>query len=166
MKARQSDLSARSAVASVSLLLTSRIIRAWNQTGQKHAGERDIASTYLPTYRLLLWSLVFVTYATVVRRLSKSSLRGAPPSLAMSGAVMLGTVAFAFKLAFTAADAPELIAAFMQPAVKVIESTHLVTQARVVFLGIGCTWLFSILPGLNQDLRSDWSFNGMFLCVP
>ena len=166
MIARQCNPGVKSAVASFSLLLTSRIIRAWNQTGQKHAGERDIASTYLPSHRLLLWSLVFVTYAIVVRRLSRSSLRGAPPSLATPGAVILGTVAFAFKVAFTAADAPELIAAFMQPAVEVMEGTHLVTLARVVFLGIGCTWLFSILPSLNQASRSDWSSYGMFLCVP
>ena len=166
MTARQYSPGVRSAVASFSLLLTSRIIRAWNQTGQKHAGERDIASTYLPTHRLLLWSLVFATYATVVRRLSKSSLRGAPPSLATSGVVILGTVAFAFKIAFTAADAPELIPAFMHPAVEITQGIHLVTQARVVFLGIGCTWIFSSLPSLSQASRSGCSFHGMSLRVP
>lgn len=164
--ARQSKPSVKSAVANFSLLLTSRIIRVWNQTGQKHAGERDIASAYLPPYRLLLWSLVFVTYLNVVRRLSKSSLRWAPPSLAMSGAVILGTAAFAFKMAFTAADAPELIAPFMQPAVDVMGGTPLVIQARAVFLGIGSIWLFSNLPSLSQASRSDRSFNGMFPFVP
>ncbi|KAG7132603.1 GPI ethanolamine phosphate transferase 2 like protein [Verticillium longisporum] len=44
-------------------LLSTRLVRAWNQTGQKHAGEPDIVKTFLMASPLTLWALVGATYA-------------------------------------------------------------------------------------------------------
>ncbi|KAL8828892.1 MAG: hypothetical protein Q9170_006409 [Blastenia crenularia] len=50
----QSGIDIWSAVLAATPLATTRVIRAWNQTGQKHAGQPDIALGLLTNYRYLL----------------------------------------------------------------------------------------------------------------
>ena len=60
--------------------------------------------------------------------------------------VMVCFAAFAFKVAFTAADAPELLrgVGVLSPLVALTSKIPLIAQARVVFLGIGQLLGFAI----------------------
>lgn len=127
-------------ITSTILLL---IIRRWRQTGQKHAGEADLLSELVvPHAGLILWPLTFLAYAVPTRALSRragtwlgSGARGMGvlPVLVSASGVL-------FKVAFTAADSPELITSssfpFLAPLVAFVRGYPLVNLARVVFLGL------------------------------
>ena len=123
------------------LLLIIRVIRSWNQTGQKHAGEPDIARNILPAHTALLWLLVLVTYLNVARQLWLCKLPLIPQKIHSAFSFTLCMVALRFKASFTSADAPELLRGLPRPLLLLIDESSLVTQARVSFLGIGSLML-------------------------
>ena len=122
------------------------ISRRWNQTGQKYAGGPDISSRIFPVHTWLLWFLVIATYVLINIRITQRAARG-PASRQMNLlSVTVCFAAFSFKVAFTAADAPELLrgVGVLGPLVVLTSKISLVAQARVVFLGIGQLLGFAI----------------------
>ena len=115
-------------------LVALRVMRRWNQTGQKHTGSPDIAKQILPYHSQTLWLLVLLTYIGVVGRLSKYALPGASRVIAMAASTLLGIASLAFKIAFTCADAPELLGNFKDIVPDIIAKSSLVYQARIVYL--------------------------------
>lgn len=115
--------------------VTTRVIRGWNQTGQKFAGDPDIVKMFLHTEPVHLWVLMSVTYLWIHRQLMQA-FDGLPTSLSISGSVGLVLSAFTFKLAFTNEDAPELVAGFARSLVDLTQGTSLVTRAQAVFVGL------------------------------
>ena len=84
-----------------------RLVRAWNQTGQKHAGEPDIGKNTLPAHHFALWTVVLALYLfyshRLFRRLSSEN------SVAIAGlSLWLWSFTSRPKVRFTKADAPEL----------------------------------------------------------
>jgi ethanolaminephosphotransferase len=121
--------------AGLGLLLCQRLLRRWNQTGQKFAAEPDIARTFFVQHPNLLWSLVILTYADSGVHL----LWRVPRSvLTQLGAMVLAVLAFGFKLNFISSDSPELLeGSFLSRAVKGYPTgLSLVLHARLVFLGL------------------------------
>ena len=117
-----------------------RIVRRWNQTGQKHAGDPDIAKNFLSSHQHFLWILVLCTYFYVGAKLADPNLNGRFNLLVP---LILATVlaALEFKIAFTYADAPELLSDISLPTWiwETIARVSLITQARLAFLGLlGC----------------------------
>jgi ethanolaminephosphotransferase len=114
------------------------ISRRWNQTGQKYAGDPDISSRILPAHTWLLWLLVIATYGLITIRISYRATSGKPSRQMSLLSVTVSFAAFTFKVAFTAADAPELLRGvdILGPLVSLTSRVSLVAQARVVFLGI------------------------------
>jgi ethanolamine phosphate transferase 2 subunit G len=114
------------------------ISRRWNQTGQKYAGDPDISSRILPAHTWLLWLLVIATYILITLRISHRTTSGKPSRQISLLSVTVCFAAFTFKIAFTAADAPELLRGIeiLSPIVVLTSRISLVSQARVVFLGI------------------------------
>ena len=125
------------------LLVVLRVIRSWNQTGQKHAGEPDIAKNFLPSHNFALWIFVFATYLDVGQRLAGRSLPKAPRTIATASSIALCLGAVGFKAAFTKADAPELLVGLHWVALKPMEEVSLVSQARAVFIGIALIGSFT-----------------------
>ncbi|KAG7290298.1 hypothetical protein NEMBOFW57_000297 [Staphylotrichum longicolle] len=124
--------------STTALLLATRIIRSWNQTGQKFAGEPDIVKTFLNTSPTLLWCLIGATYFWVHQNLIYG-LSGLPVWLSFTTATGLVLAAFTFKVSFTLEDAPELVTEFARSLLK-LNFTHdasLVARARAVFIGLG-----------------------------
>jgi ethanolaminephosphotransferase len=134
-----------------------RLIKRWNQTGQKYAGADDIANSGLfHGNSFILWSLIGATYMDVTLRLARHVAR----SLATFDDAnqkrrdveaestdtnrMMGTIAvlpltgtaFMFKLAFTAKDAPELTYGMTGNMMDTLEGLDLVSLARMVFGGL------------------------------
>ncbi|KAK2861104.1 hypothetical protein FQN49_004539 [Arthroderma sp. PD_2] len=103
------------------LAALTRIMRRWNQTGQKFAGEPDIANTFFREHPNLLWMLVLFTYTDLYQRLLPNSAAGTSMN----------------KVVFTDADAPELIrnTPFLSFLVKGVRGLSLVFQARLVLIG-------------------------------
>ena len=132
---------------SVPLLAILRVIRVWNQTGQKHAGEPDIAKTLLPAHTSVLWWLVLATYLDVVQRLSRRALPWTSRRVSFAASLALGLTALSFKVNFTKADAPELLDGlhlffFLRP----MNEASLIAQARALFIGITALLSMSIFP--------------------
>lgn len=135
----------------VALLATAafRIIRAWNQTGQKFAGEPDIVTMFLAPRPALLWCLVIASYSHVAGQLFRElSITGIP--MLVSGSLVSGLVllTLSFKLAFTIEDAPELVIGFARSFADIIVpdgGPDLVTRARAVFIGLGLTALWPVV---------------------
>ncbi len=119
------------------LLTILRLVRRWNQTGQKLAGESDIARTFFPAHSLVLWAAVAATFLDLTYRLSRRGFRELAPWLATLFSIFLCLSAFRFKLTFTIAEAPELLKDVSIPIKIQLENTPLLIQARVVFLGLG-----------------------------
>ena len=119
-------------------------MRRWNQTGQKHAGANDIAKKFLPTHPWILWVLVVATYLNLAQRLSRRGLPHAPRQISAVCSISLCLAAFGFKVAFTNADAPELLLGFRRFLPGPMEEASLLNQARTVFLGIGLFLVFAI----------------------
>jgi ethanolaminephosphotransferase len=142
-------------------LLAHRVIRRWNQTGQKYAGADDIVTSgiFHGPNSILLWALIGATYIDVTTRISKHVARSLATFDSAHGGQaehteghrMAGTVAimplcgtaFVFKLAFTGKDAPELTYAVTPSLMEWADTLNLVGLARMVFAGIalsGC-WI-------------------------
>lgn len=120
-------------------------MRRWNQTGQKHAGASDVARTFLPTHTWVLWLLVAATYVDLAQRLARRGWRCAPRPISALASISLCVAALGFKVAFTGADAPELLLNCGRYSLRPMGEASLLTQARIVFLGIGLGLLFTIL---------------------
>jgi ethanolaminephosphotransferase len=139
------------------LLILHRIIRRWNQTGQKYAGAPDIVHSplFYGSNSIVLWSLVGATYMDIMIKMSKhiarsiASLddgksRGSVDFESTDVNGFIGTIAvlpltataFLFKLAFTAKDAPELTHGINEGLLQWVGDLSLVGVAQMVFGGI------------------------------
>jgi ethanolaminephosphotransferase len=161
-----------------------RIIRRWNQTGQKYAGADDIVNSGLFHGRnsVLLWILIGATYMDITIRLARHVARsvGTFDANQKSRNVeiestdqnrMLGTIAvlplcgtaFVFKLAFTAKDAPELTSGINADLMAKVETLELVGLARMVFGGLflsGCWIAFGEWIRSNRRKKRGTQGNG------
>ncbi|KAI1128045.1 alkaline-phosphatase-like protein [Nemania abortiva] len=143
-----------------------RLMRGWNQTGQKFAGEPDIVTTFLVPNPTLLWALVWSTYFLVGRELV-NNLVGIPTVI--SGSVIAGVVtsAVAFKLTFTQHDAPELVVGVARFFANFFDGPSLVTQARAVFMGIGLTaicplYLLLFHPAKSSKMQATYALHHLY----
>ena len=143
-----------------SLLVVLRVIRVWNQTGQKHAGEPDIARTVLPTHNILLWLLVLVTYLDVIQRLSRRAIPWASRHLATVASLALGIAAMGFKAAFTKADTPELLEGLGYLVLVPTKDASLVAQARAIFTSIAILVVLTSFPAVYQRTRGKRETKG------
>ncbi|KAK0629855.1 hypothetical protein B0T17DRAFT_526763 [Bombardia bombarda] len=125
-------------LATVLMVATTRLVRSWNRTGQKFAGEPDIVKMVLQTNPKLLWCLVSATYVWIHRELVYG-FNGAPAPLGFVGATGLALAAFTFKAAFTYEDAPELVVDLVRSMLDMDFSrgATLISRARAVFFGLG-----------------------------
>ena len=123
-----------SAICTIGLAITYRILRRWNQTGQKFAAEPDITRTFFPSHQNIFWVLVILTYVET----SRSFLFSSPGSLAWRLTGFLTTLAaFGFKITFVASDSPELLGeSFLAPVRNMLGGMSLILQARTVFCGV------------------------------
>ncbi|KAH6841078.1 alkaline-phosphatase-like protein [Chaetomium sp. MPI-CAGE-AT-0009] len=155
---KRGDASAsRQTLFTTALLLTTRIIRSWNQTGQKFAGGPDIVKTYLNTHPALLWFLIGVTYLWAHQNLVYG-LTGLPMWFSFTTATGLVLAAFTFKIAFTIEDAPELVTEFVRYLLN-FHFTHgatLINRARAVFIGLA---LLTGVTALSMLARRRISLN-------
>jgi len=141
-----------SLIFAATLLGILRVVRSWNQTGQKHAGEPDIAKGLLPAHNFLLWTLVLMTYIDIAQRMAFRILPGASRSIAISCSLALSLAAIGFKTSFTKADAPELLLGLQVVVLRPMDESSLVAQARAVFIGIAL--LACVTGGLYAFRRS------------
>ncbi|KAK3953626.1 transferase [Pseudoneurospora amorphoporcata] len=120
------------------LLSALRLLRAWNQTGQKFAGTPAIVKLFLEPNPHFLWFLVGLTYVWTHRQLVYSFHGRIPVPInypAMTGLVL---AAFTFKAAFTLEDAPELVVPFVKSSLlDFTRGASLIARARAVFVGLG-----------------------------
>ncbi|KAH7386805.1 alkaline-phosphatase-like protein [Phaeosphaeria sp. MPI-PUGE-AT-0046c] len=166
-------------------LVIHRVIRRWNQTGQKYAGADDIVNSGIfHGNSFVLWSLIGATYMDVTLRLSRHIARSlatfdndqkATGSEIESTETnrMMGTIAvlplcgtaFIFKLAFTAKDAPELTYGITGNMMDAIEDLNLVGLARMVFGGLllSASWIaFAEWQRSKKRAKRGRSGNGDF----
>ncbi|KAF2999396.1 major facilitator super transporter protein [Curvularia kusanoi] len=151
-----------------------RVIRRWNQTGQKFAGADDIVTSgiFHGNNSILLWILIGVTYLDISNRISKHiartvvgldqpayrKLEDPQPSdqHLIAGTLislpLIGT-AFVFKLAFTAKDAPELTYGIATVVMAWVEEMDLVGLARIVFGGITLVFSWTIFAEYQRSAR-------------
>ncbi|OJJ69254.1 hypothetical protein ASPBRDRAFT_132259 [Aspergillus brasiliensis CBS 101740] len=123
----------------LALLLSHRVLRRWNQTGQKFATEPDIARTFLPSHRLILWFLVISTYANTCRHL----LAHRPLSkLWQLYCVALALGAFFLKLSYVASDSPELL----PEALLVLWKREFDGASTVLFTRLVVVGILSLVP--------------------
>lgn len=156
------------------VLIIHRLVRRWNQTGQKFAGADDIVTSgiFHGNNSLLLWVLVGATYLDVTNRISKHIARSVvtldsplyrkqsdPQPLdhhRLIGtlvALPLCATAFIFKLAFTAKDAPELTYGMTPSLMAWVETFDLVILAQTVFGGIVLAFFWMIFTEKQRSTR-------------
>ncbi|KAK2074358.1 hypothetical protein P8C59_008572 [Phyllachora maydis] len=123
--------------SAVLVLAATRLVRGWNQTGQKHAGEPDIVKTFLVERPRVLWLLVSAAYLWIHRKLMHGFDDGLPKLVNVMGSTAVVLAALTFKLAFTLEDTPELVEGIAEPVLAVAPGASLVVRARAVFLGLG-----------------------------
>ena len=127
-------------------MIALRISRSWNQNGQKHAGNPDIAKGVLPVHNSLLWLLVILTYLNTIRQLS----RKIAPRLSREGpsaaSFVLGVTAFTFKVAFVKEDAPELLDRMPISDLSLFGRLSMAAQARMVFTGLVLMMALASIP--------------------
>ncbi|KAK5787497.1 hypothetical protein VI817_009994 [Penicillium citrinum] len=142
-------------LASLGLLVSQRILRRWNQTGQKFAAEPDIARDFFSAHPVTLWGLVILTYMDSSYHLFSNMPSIIPTKLL---AVILPALAFLFKMNFVANDSPELLADLSLSKITGdwLGSLSLVWQARLVFAGLAfCAVLAIISAKRSQSTRGE-----------
>lgn len=113
-------------------LASLRLLRGWNQTGQKFAGNPDIVKTFLIPNPQLVWILICTAYFLVSSQ-TLVHLSALPPIVAALSAGILLLASLSFKLAFTAEDAPEVVVGFSQRLHSMLPAQSLVLRAQIVF---------------------------------
>jgi ethanolaminephosphotransferase len=131
-----------------------RLTRSWNQTGQKFAGEPDIVKLFLLPNPKLLWLVVISMYMLLSFRILPGLLDGLPYTAATSLTALLVSSAFAFKLAFTAEDAPELVSGFAEELLRIFGGQSLLFRARLVFALLGVCAAFGVYRSLTGSPRA------------
>lgn len=123
--------------ASIALAASHRVLRRWNQTGQKFAGADDIAHVFLGRHPSFLWVLVIGAYCVSYRDLKTRWPNGRCSRIWSFLCFATTLAAFIFKLSFTAADSPELLnPTVLRTLVRSTKAISLVMQARLAFTGI------------------------------
>jgi ethanolaminephosphotransferase len=151
-----------------------RVVRRWNQTGQKFAGADDIVNSgiFHGNNSILLWVLVGATYLDATNRISRHIARSVvtldkPLSTSqldsepeqqhrMMGSLIatpLCVAAVVFKLAFTVKDAPELTYGISEGIMERVEMLNLVDLARMVFGGIGLVFSWILFSEYQRSTR-------------
>ena len=138
------------------VLASCRTLWRWNQTGQKHAGDPDISRVFLPSQKYLLWALVVATYADVALRLAMHIMPWASRAIATSASGFLCLEALLFKIAFTQADAPELLTGYerMLPMSSLLD-VPLIPQAQGLFTSLAGILALTIVPFPSEALKSN-----------
>ena len=140
----------------LTLLILLRLVRGWNQTGQKFAGAPDIVRDFVLPHPQMLWLIVAGTYVA-------ESLQILPnveglPFVAVTGLTsVLVSSAFTFKLAFTAEDAPELVVGIINAVNEQFRGQSLLSRARIVFSLISALSTFGIYRALSGNYRAKIS---------
>lgn len=137
-----------------------RLIRSWNQTGQKFAGEPDIVKLFLIPQPELLWVPVAFMYIMVSMSILPNV--GGIPFVAVTGLTsLLVSSAFSFKLAFAAEDSPELVVGFAKTLSDMFSGQTLLTRARIVFVLIAALSglaVYNALTGSRRAVKSSCEF--------
>lgn len=131
----------------IGVLLTTRIARRWNQTGQKFAGEPDIARTFFVHNKAVLWISVVCTYMWNLLSLAKRGFPTTSQHIARGFATALTIASATFKLAFTSQDSPELMAGASGPLVATDLGLPLVIRARMVFFALALVLGYTLITG-------------------
>lgn len=145
--AKQVQRSSRifSASSHITALAALRLIRSWNQTGQKFAGEPDTVKTFLIPNPELLWVIITLTYVVVtLSTLQSLSSAGLPFILTTFVVPLLFSATLAFKLAFTAEDAPELVVGFAHRLLDILQGPSLIFRARIIFVLLAALFSFAV----------------------
>lgn len=138
-----------------------RVIRRWNQTGQKHAGGPDIVNFICSTNPNLLWLLVLVAYVDAARRLSRCGLPLASRKISFAVFLSLCFAALIFKIEFTYTDAPELFIGLPKFLIESAGKTSLVVHCRIIFLVIGAILSGSVFAKVYCKLLGRNTIIGM-----
>lgn len=125
-------------------LLALRLTRAWNQTGQKYAGEPDIVKMFITPYPQLLWAAIIIAYVLVWLQILPD-LGGLPIIVSAAFTSVLMSSAFSFKLAFTFEDAPELVTGFAKSLSEIFHGQSLLWRARTVFAASFITIIYGAI---------------------
>lgn len=127
-----------------------RFARRWNQTGQKFAGEPDIARTFFFEHKKTLWTLVTLTYLWNLQSLATKGFQRFNQTTATAIATLLATAAVTFKLAFTNEDSPELMAGIAKLMAGEEMGVSLVTRARIVFIALGLALAYTLASSFSH----------------
>ncbi|KAG6001784.1 hypothetical protein E4U21_003801 [Claviceps maximensis] len=130
-----------------------RLVKAWNQTGQKFAGEPDIVKSFISPNPSLLWGLIILSYVASSVQLM-FSVHDMPYLAVTSITSVIASSAFAFKLAFTAEDAPELVTGFAKILLETFRGQSLLSRARVVFVLLAIVVCFAIYQARRGGSRA------------
>ncbi|KAK8007876.1 hypothetical protein PG989_001866 [Apiospora arundinis] len=137
------------AITAVAALVVMRLIRGWNQTGQKFAGEPDIVKIFMTSNPQLLWCLSILTYLTTAIKL-RNRLEGLPRAVSVPLVTVLITTALSFKVAFCNEDSPELIVGSMKTVLSYLGEASLVSRAQAVFAMLALGSVYPVYSLLTQ----------------
>ncbi|KAL4914289.1 alkaline-phosphatase-like protein [Aspergillus aurantiobrunneus] len=128
-------------MGAITLAVSHRILRRWNQTGQKFAAEPDIARIYFPSHQSNFWILVGLTYADVCLHL----VNGFSQSLVWRLlCITVTATGFTFKLVFAASESPELLnESPIRRLAALLDGISLVLFARIAIGAIAMLLLLS-----------------------
>ena len=138
------------ALIGVGIIITMRVARRWNQTGQKFTAEPDIGRTFLFQHRIFFWTIFCITYLCNLQSLANTGFPHLSQLLAGVMVTALVTSAVTFKLAFTYADSPELMVGVVKLLAENDVGMSLVLRARIVFIAILIAVVYSIVSGFKH----------------
>lgn len=134
-------------------LVVIRLIRSWNQTGQKFAGEPDTVKLFMSPNPQLLWVLITLAYATASLQVFPK-FHDLPYIVVASLVSVLVSSAITFKLAFTAEDSPELVTGLPKTLNDKFRGQSLVSRARVVFAVLAFMTLVAVYQARTGGSRA------------
>lgn len=104
---------------------------------------------------------MLAAYLHVAQHLASRSLSKAPRTIAAGSSIALCLGALGFKVAFTKADAPELLVGLHWFVLKPMEEASLVSQARAVFIGIALIGCFTAGAKVSKPVEDNETSQGI-----
>ncbi|KAI9661978.1 MAG: major facilitator super transporter protein [Alyxoria varia] len=150
------------------ILVLLRFVRRWNQSGQKHSGAPDIATTFFRAEPSVLLILILLTFVDLLPQLIRRSLNpiSFSKSLAALGSATLCAVCIVFKAIFTVNDSPELWATHAGTVRALGERLPaLITLARIVFSGTALL-IITLIVRRTRGPSVTWDRSGDSTSIP
>lgn len=135
-------------------LVLVRTAMRWNQTGNKFAGQPDIAKSFLLKHYRMLWLLVMISYLWNLFSLQSQRHNYLQSTVFDIITILISSAALSLKIALIDEDSPEIISDSLRSIANLSLGLSTVFRVRLIFFIMSVLLYFTIRLRLKHKITS------------